>query len=346
MGGVLTPVGNCVVGKSNDPGALPKAVDPGSGGRSFASGRGTTAISRKRSRAISLATLASVPVVVAILAITVASVTSQGSLREHGRGFGMRPAPASVVDKISHVPASVFAEAGSAATGAGPYAKTIATLKTQPAISSDGKPLVDYSGSNWCAYSAATRWPLAVALARFGTFKGLKVTASGQAAAADYPGTSTLSFYGSKYTSRYISFLATEQCSDISASGASSVAVLDCDGYEPLQSLPGIAARLFYKYDFPPYQRASAAGGIPFIDFGDEYVENGAFIDPSVLGNLTHGQIARSLANPVASPGRPILVGANYYSAIICQLTDYEPDEVCESPVVKQAAAALNLRRG
>jgi len=180
-----------------------------------------------------------------------------------------------------------------------------------------------------------------VALSRFGAFKGLKLTTSGLSEA--YPGTKTLSFYGATYTSRYVSFLATEQCSDIPASSTSSAAALDCEGYKPLQSLPGVAARLFYNYDFQPYQPSANAGGIPFVDFGNSYVEDGGLIDPAVLAGLSHLQIARSLRSPGASPGQRILVGANYYSAIICRLTHDKPASVCKMPVVIQAAVVLKL---
>ena len=39
-----------------------------------------------------------------------------------------------------------------------------------------------------------------------------------------------------------------------------------------------------------------------------------------------------------------ILVSANYYSAMICKLTNNQPGSVCQMPVVKQAAAQLNTQ--
>jgi hypothetical protein len=289
------------------------------------------------------AVFGTVLVLAVVLVIVAVSVTHDNGASKDGRGFGMQPAPASVVDAISRVPSSAFAQAGSAAGSSGPYTGAISTLKLQPAISSGGRPLIDFTGSNWCPYCAATRWPFAVALARFGTFKGLRITASGRGTGADYPGTNTLTFYGATYTSRYISFLGTEQCSDVLASGTSSVAVLDCNGYEPLEDLPGTAAKLFYKYDFQPYQTTADQGGIPFIDFGNKYLENGAFMSPAILSGLSHLQIARSLGRPAAPPGEAILVGANYYSAIVCKLTHDKPGSVCNMRVVRQATAALKL---
>ena len=37
-----------------------------------------------------------------------------------------------------------------------------------------GKPEILYIGAEYCPYCATERWPLAVALSRFGTFTGLR----------------------------------------------------------------------------------------------------------------------------------------------------------------------------
>ena len=79
------------------------------------------------------------------------------------------------------------------------------------------------------------------------------------------------------------------------------------------------------------------------MDFGNKFMEDGAFMDPSILDGLTHVQIAQSLSNPVASPSQPILVSANFYTAAICKLTNNKPGSVCNMPVVKQAAKQLKL---
>lgn len=302
--------------------------------------RGSAKGAQKRSTAMTAAVFGTVFVVLAILVIVLVSVTGKGSAA--GSGFGMKPAPASVVDSISNVPASAFTEAGSTITSSGPYTASIKVLKNQPSLTSDGKPLIAYMGSNWCPYCAASRWPFAVALSRFGTFKNLRITESGKAVNEAYPGTPTLSFYGSTYTSKYISFLPTEQCTDI-LSSSTSTAVRDCNGYEPLQTLSALSHKIYFKYDFPPYVISTNEGGIPFMDFANKFIEDGAFMDPSILGGFTHVQVAQSLGNPVASPAQPILVTANYYTAAICRLTNNKPVSVCNMPVVKQAAKQLKL---
>jgi hypothetical protein len=279
-------------------------------------------------------------VVLAVLVIVLVSVT--GKTTTKNSGFGLKPAPASVVNAISSVPSSAFATAGATITSSGPYTVAISPLKNQSPLTSGGKPLIAYTGSNWCPYCAAARWPLAIALSRFGSFKKLDITESGRATNEVYPGTPSLSFYGSSYTSPYVSFLSTEQCSDL-VSSSTATAVEDCNGYEPLQTLSPLAHKIYFKYDFPPYVASSNEGGIPFIDFGNQFLEDGAFMDPSILDGFTHVQIAQSLGNPIASPAQPILVSANFYTAAICKLTNNKPGSVCDMPVVKQAAKQLKL---
>lgn len=76
------------------------------------------------------------------------------------------------------------------------------------------------------------------------------MTASGEIV----PGIATLSLYGSTYTSPYIAFLPTEQCTDIQSS-STSPAVEDCNGCEPLHPVSPTAYNIFLKYDFLPQAR-------------------------------------------------------------------------------------------
>ncbi|MGO9582153.1 MAG: DUF929 family protein [Acidimicrobiales bacterium] len=287
---------------------------------------------------MTVAVFGTVFVLLAVLVIVLVSVTG-GNSAKAGSGFGMKTAPPVVVNAISNVSAADFAVAGSSITSSGPWTQFLSAPKNPKPLTSSGKPLIVYVGSNYCPYCAATRWPLAIALERFGTFKGLKITASGLS--DEYPGTNTLSFYHSTYKSPYIAFLSSEQCSDLVAA-TSTPASQACFGYEPLEKLTGTALTAFDKYDAQPYQTANNAGGIPFVDFGNQLIEDGAFMDPTLLAGYSHKRIAQSLSeNPAASPAQTILDGANYYSAEICKLTGGKPGSVCDMPVVKQAAASL-----
>jgi thiol-disulfide isomerase/thioredoxin len=278
-------------------------------------------------------------VVAAVLIIVLVSVV--GKTKSSG-AFGTIPAPASVTNAITKVPSASFTEAGSNVTASGPYAAAIHSLKGQPPLIKDGKPYIVYVGSEWCPYCAATRWPLIVALARFGTFKGLHMTASSKTDI--YPSTHTMSFYGSSFKSRYIAFSGTEECTDVPTT-SQSLPARECNGYEPLSTITTSLAKLFNKYDFPPYVSATppTPGGIPFVDFANKYHEDGAIMDPTILAGLTQAQIATSMANPLSSPAQTTLVTANYYTAYICKVDKNQPGSVCHMPVVRQAAKALNL---
>jgi thiol-disulfide isomerase/thioredoxin len=285
-------------------------------------------------------------VVLVVLVIVLVGVTgSKGGGKTSGK-LGVTTAPADVVSALTGAPASAFTAAGSTASSSGPFLQFLSAPKNQPPLTQGGKPVVVYLGSNWCPYCGATRWPLTVALSRFGTFKNLKMTSSSSSDVD--PSTNTLSYYKSSYKSPYIVFLPTEQCTNI-ASSSDSEAVRACNGYEPL---PGpfskLAIKTFKKYDFAPFQTGGTngnSGGIPFIDFGNKVIEDGAFIDPAILSGQSHLQIAQSLSDPVANPGQTILVGANYYSALICNITNNRPGSVCDMPVVKNAAKALKAEK-
>src|SRR4029079_19324163 len=79
---------------------------------------------------------------------------------------------------------------------------------TAPALTSGGKPKVLYVGAEYCPFCAAQRWPVVVALSRFGTWSGLRQTTS--ASGDVYPDPSTLSFHRAAYASDYLSFTGVE----------------------------------------------------------------------------------------------------------------------------------------
>ena len=328
--------------RSEGPSAQRPKADASAARRARAGGsaprRATAKNAPRRSTAMTVGVLGTVLVVLAVLVILVVSLTGK---KAGGNGFGMKSAPATVVNAIGHVSPAAFAAAGYAPTASGPYTGSITALKApQPSLTRGGKPLIAYMGSNWCPECAATRWPFVVALSRFGTFKGLRITVS---SATDTPASvSTLSFYGSTYKSPYIAFLSDEMCSDVPSS-STSAAVLGCNGYKPLQPLSGTTKKIFNKYDFAPYETGQSEDAIPFIDFANKFIEDGALMDPTILTGLTQVQIAHSLGNPIASPAQTILVTANYYTAAICKLTNNKPGSVCQMPVVKQAGAGLKL---
>ena len=97
-----------------------------------ASRRGSAKGAPKRSTAMTAGIFGTVFVVLAILVIVLVSVT--GKTSTSGKGFGMKPAPASVVNAITHVSSSAFAEAGSTITSSGPAATLAASWSSASSV--------------------------------------------------------------------------------------------------------------------------------------------------------------------------------------------------------------------
>ena len=85
-------------------------------------------------------------------------------------------------------------------------------LSHQPPLESAGKPEVLFVGADYCPFCAAERWPLIVALARFGHFTTLHNMQSAQLSV--FPGIQTFSFVGTAYSSPYLTFSGVELYSD------------------------------------------------------------------------------------------------------------------------------------
>ena len=112
--------------------------------------------------------------------------------------------PASVIKDLTTVPAATLESVGSGAT----YPKSVSPVSAPP-LTSAGKPEVLYIGAEYCPYCATERWAMAVALSRFGTFSGLHGIHSSSTDV--YASTPTLTFYKSRYTSKYLTFTPVEE---------------------------------------------------------------------------------------------------------------------------------------
>lgn len=239
-------------------------------------------------------------------------------------------APSDVVQATTHVPAATLARVGLGSPTAVVPPKAI----KGPPLTAGGRPEVLYVGAEYCPFCAAERWPLVAALSRFGTFSGLMTTES--STTDRFPGTQTFSFAGSHYTSRYLSFVPVEHCTN-----QPDPANTACSGYTTLERLTAQQAKLLATYDKPPYVSAQSSGGIPFVDFANRYMVSGASYSPQILQSLALGTIAGSLSDPTSPPAQAIDAAANYLTAALCQITANEPGRVCSSPVVHTAEATL-----
>ena len=244
----------------------------------------------------------------------------------------VRRAPTSdaVVSDITHVSPSVFN-----AIGVNPA--TAAVTVTPPKVVnggpllSMGKPEVLYVGAEYCPFCGAERWPLVVALSRFGRFTTLSNTQS--ASLSVFPGIQSFSFVGSAYASRYLTFTGVELYSNaVDSNGA----------YTRIATLTPAQSSLVSKYGAP----GTAAGGtpsFPFVDVANVVVASSSGFSPALIANMSQSAIAGALDQPTQSSTQAIVASANYLTAGICQATQGQPASVCTSRGVRAAVTALAL---
>ena len=257
-----------------------------------------------------------------VLAIGVAAVAAVTSASKGGGADG--PASAAVVGKVTSVPVAVVDQVGPGT--AAPAPKPI----TAPALTADGKPRVLYVGAEYCPYCATERWPMVIALSRFGTFMGLRATHSSSTDV--YPDTQTFSFHGARYTSKWISFRGYELETNQRQG----------DGYVPLDTLSPQDQQIFDTYDRAPYIGTGASSnGIPFIDFGGKFLIGGVTYDPSVLQGQSAAAIAGSLSDPTSAISQGAVGAANAFTAAICSMTGNQPGRVCADPAIQRIQRAL-----
>ncbi len=277
-----------------------------------------------------LASGAIIAVVAVVLALVLVKVTSSSKPAAAPSADGPTGAAlAGVVKVVTTVPASVLDTVragsltgegiGSASTSGNGY---LAPVSGSP-LTSGGKPEVLYVGAEFCPFCAAARWPLIVALSRFGTFSGLRTTRSGVTNGAGqhelYPATPTWTFYGSGYTSQYLTFTPVELQTNIPDPSTG--------GYTTLQTLTAAQQKLVTAYD--------PDGSVPFLDIGNAYIQMGTLTPygPQDLQNLTWAQIATALHHPATALAQGIDSSANYLTAAFCKLTGNQPASACTATV-------------
>jgi hypothetical protein len=257
-----------------------------------------------------------IPIGVAVLAVAVLVAVKAASDGGAKSGKSATAADPAVVAQVTGVPASAFD-----AVGAGkPYG--LPSRADGASLTADGKPRVLYVGAEYCPFCAVERWPVIVALSRFGTWDGLRYAFSA-AAPEPYPNTATFSFHGATYTSKYLSFTGIETHTN----------KVQGNGYAPLDTLGGADLDVFRAQD--------PQGSTPFVTLGGKYVIIGATYEPKHVEGRSQAQIAATLADPTNSTGAAIDAAANVITAGLCDLTKGQPAAVCSSTGVQAAAKVL-----
>ena len=227
------------------------------------------------------------------------------------------PAPLTV-DATSQVLSSIagIPQSELDAVGAGSANNLIKPVSGTPLTGPNGHPEVFYLGAEYCPYCAAERWPMIVALSRFGAFSGLKTTSSSSSDV--YPNTPTFTFHGATYSSQYVEFQAVETTDR---------------NQNALDSPTPTQLALVNRY--------GTSGSIPFVDFGNRYALSGATYVPDSLQGMSWQQIAEALQQPDSPQARAILGSANLVAAAVCKVTSDRPSAVCSGAAIQAIEAKL-----
>jgi hypothetical protein len=240
------------------------------------------------------------------------------------------PAVSSLVSTVTSVPASVYD-----AVGVSSAANPVQALQT--AGNGNGptwlatvgggtpRPVVFFYGAEFAPYAAVQRWPVIMALSRFGTFNQLGLMqSSGTTAFADL---STFTFWNVSYTSKYLVLESVERYSSLNPTGGR---------YLVLQKPDARQAAAIANYGASPNTFA-------LTDVANRYVLNGASFAPGVLAGLSQSQIAGNLSTPASPLTQAVVTAANEISAGICAVDGDKPESVCASKGVLAADDVLKI---
>lgn len=203
------------------------------------------------------------------------------------------------------------------------------TAVSGPPLTEAGRPEVLYVATEYCPYCAEENWALIVALSRFGQFTGLTTSRSAQF--EDVPPIDTWTFYGSSYTSPYLSFVPVETHSNVLVSPKANKG--NGASYRVLQRLTPAEQAVFHRYD--------NEGLTPFIDFANRAAQTGSGLLPSLVAGRTWQQLAAALRQPNTTLGATLLNEADTLTAELCRLTGGRPAAACPksqtrpSPIAK-----------
>jgi hypothetical protein len=285
-------------------------------------------------RRILLAVGSIVAVIAVVLTFALVKANSKPGTAPAASNGPTGAALASVVRDVTTIPASVLDKVGAGTidrSGIGsvnPAGSDYIAPVSGQLLTSGGKPELLYIGANYCPYCAAQRWAMIVALSRFGTFSGLStIHSSTTDTPADIP---SWTFFGSKYTSKYLTFTPVEETQNYREGNSASLNV----GYVPLQTPTQAQQALLERYD--------TSGYIPFIDVANRYVQVGNLLPygPQVLKGLSWSQIAQAMRDPSSTIAQCVDASANYLTAAILKVTGNQPASAC-TPAVKAMETQL-----
>ncbi len=217
---------------------------------------------------------------------------------------GGTPIPAATLAKISSVPMSTL---NSAPTGG---ILTAPQSVRGKALTADGKPELLYIGAEYCPHCAAERWPVYVALTKFGSFDPQPGRIHSANTDGDIP---TLTYYGTKYSSPYLTFNPVEVSTNYLNSSGSNYVALQTPTQEQLN-----------------LWQSGNGGEIPYVNFGGKAILPSAQYSFANLQGLTFNQVAAQVGNNSSTAGASIDASASQLIKTICTtMTHDQPSNVC-----------------
>jgi len=239
------------------------------------------------------------------------------------------PAPSSLISTLTSVPASVYDAVGVSSPANPVQPLEPAGNGSEPMwLAANGgapEPVVFFYGAEFAPYAAVQRWPLLLALSRFGTFNQLGLMQSSGSTA--FANLSTFTFSNLSYSSKYLILESVERYSSLNPTGAR---------YLSLQTPNARQAAAIASY-------GTSADTFALLDVANRFVLNGASFAPGVLAGLSQSQIAGNLTTPASPLTQAVLSAANEITATICAVDGDKPDAVCESKGVLAADQALKI---
>lgn len=257
--------------------------------------------------------------VVVVLALIVVFIVVANQPSPANASIGQPVSPA-LVKQVTDVSPSVIAAVGAGKLPDGSALPSSYHAIAGKPLSNNGLPEVLYVGADFCPHCAADRWSLLNAFSRFGTFSGLTYMRS----AVTDGDLATVTFHGSHYTSRYVSFVTVENA--------------DRNGNQ-LEALTAEQQQLFTNPSL-------GNSGYPFLYFDGQYANDapnsypGGY-DESVLTGKSWSQIAGALSNPNDPITQGVIGNANYITAIVCKLTHNQPASACGVGAIKSIQQQL-----
>ncbi len=247
-------------------------------------------------------------VVVAVVAALVATKLAGGG----SGGAPREPLPPAAAAKLTSVPLTTLLAGGAKQPVTWP------SSISQPPLTAGGKPEMLYIGAEFCPICATQRWPMVVALSHFGTFSNLQQTHS----AVSDGNIPTLSFYGSTFTSPYLTFTPVETTTNQPSGGY----------YKPLE-MPTAAQNALWQANSP-----NGTETFPFIDIGGKWLLQTSQFPATELEGKSFNDILGSVGNNNNTIGASIDASAAVLIQRICTVTGQRPAATCAAATAAPTA--------